>query len=85
MERQDEGDYMDDDEEDDMDEEDVEEIDREELEEKFKSQEEKIDELENRLETILDNDEGTSKQESPSGEDSESVIERRPSFKGLTD
>jgi len=85
MERQDEGDYMDDDEEDDMDEEDVEEIDREELEKKFKSQEEKIEELENRLETILDNDEGTSKQESPSGEDSESVIERRPSFKGLTD
>jgi len=87
-----EGDYGDDDE-DDMEEENTEEEnednpedkDKEELEEQVKEQSDKINELEERLETILDEDEGSSKQESPSGEGEESILNRRPSFKGLTD
>jgi len=83
-----EGDYGDDDEDDpeeETDEEGVEDKDREELEEQVKQQSEKIQELEDRIETFLDNDEGSSKQESPSAEESESSIERRPNFKGLSD
>jgi len=87
-----EGDYGDDDE-DDMEEENAEEENednpedkgKEELEEQVKEQSDKIDQLEERLETILDEDEGSSKQESPSGEGEESILNRRPTFKGLTD
>lgn len=66
-------------------EEDVEDKDREELEEKVKSQSEKIEELEERIETFLDEDEGTSKQNAPTGESEDSSIKRRPTFKGLLD
>jgi len=87
-----EGDYGDDDE-DDTEEENTEgenednpeDKEKEELEEQVKEQSDKIDQLEERLETILDEDEGSSKQESPSGEGEESILNRRPSFKGLTD
>ena len=40
--------------------------------------EDKIKELENRIEKLIENDEGSSKQEGPASED---LIERRPSFK----
>lgn len=89
MERQGEGDYMDDDEDEEEESsgqddvsENLEDVERRKLEKRFKDQEEKIQGLEERLEKIVGEDEGSSKQESP-GSEKESLIERRPSFKDV--
>jgi hypothetical protein len=78
-----EGEGMDD--KDDEEDEGEEEESAEESEEEEKSREElkeKVEDLEERLETLLSEDEGESRQQSPSQEESESTIQRKPSFKG---